>query len=315
MNAVSAWFYCICAAFLLALASHQASAQNCPDADPAALEWLNKMSRSSHEVSYRGVVTFQRGDDMQVMQVSHSVANGTASESLTQLTGQGAQVVRVDHPLHCVHPGHKLLQIGDQLQVGNCGISAHYRFSVGEGERIAGLKAVRIQVQPKDMYRHGYVMELDQKTGLLLKMQTVGRGQKILEKFQFADLSFTDEVAATSDVETIHRAIHPNPVQDPAILLAGVWEVRWIPEGFTVTDSSEGDLSRRTYTDGLAVFSVFLERLSSQIKPGEGIVRRGSTLSYTRGMSMSGAPVLVTVIGEVPLNTARMVADSIRGPR
>jgi negative regulator of sigma E activity len=26
---------------------------------------------------------------------------------------------------------------------------------------------------------------------------------------------------------------------------------------------------------------------------------------------MSGMPVLVTVIGEVPLNTARMVADSV----
>lgn len=315
MNLVSARLYCAVSAFLLALLSFQSSAQNCPDADPVALEWLNKMSRSSHEVNYRGVVTFQRGDDMQVMQVSHSVANGTASESLTQLTGQGAQVVRVDHPLHCVHPGHKLLQIGDQLQAGNCGISAHYRFSVGEGERIAGREAVRILVQPKDMYRHGYVMELDQKTGLLLKIQTVGRGQKILEKFQFADLSFTDEFATTSDVDTVHQAIHPQPAQDPEILPAGGWNVRWIPDGFTVTDISQDDISRRTYTDGLAVFSVFLERLSTQIKPGEGVVRRGGTLSYTRGMSMSGAPVLVTVIGEVPLNTARMVADSIRGPR
>ena len=312
MNLVSVRFSAAVSALLLAVFSFQASAQKCPDADPVALEWLDKMSRSSHEVSYHGVVTFQRGDDMQVMQISHSVANGSASESLTQLTGQGAQVVRVDHPLHCVHPGHKLLQVGDQLQAGNCGISTHYRFSVGEGERIAGRKAVRILIQPKDMYRHGYVMELDRKTGLLLKIQTVGRGQKILERFQFADLSFTDEVATASDVNTVHEAIHPLPAQDPAVLPAGGWSLHWIPDGFTVTDSSEGDLSRRTYTDGLAVFSVFLEKLSAQIKPGEGVVRRGGTLSYTRGMSMSGAPVLVTVIGEVPLNTARMVADSIR---
>jgi sigma-E factor negative regulatory protein RseB len=69
---------------------------------------------------------------------------------------------------------------------------------------------------------------------------------------------------------------------------------------------------RRTYTDGLAVFSVFLEVLSEDIRPGEGVVRTGGTTSYTRGMHMSGRPVLVTVIGEVPLNTARMVADSIR---
>lgn len=315
MSLASVRFTAVGSALLLVLFSFQASAQTCPDADPVALEWLNKMSRSSHEVNYRGVVTFQRGDDMQVMQVSHSVANGSASESLTQLTGQGAQVVRVDHPLHCVHPGHKLLQVGDQLQGGNCGISAHYRFSVGEGERIAGRKAVRILIQPKDMYRHGYVMELDRKTGLLLKIQTVGRGQKVLERFQFADLSFTDEVTTASEADTVHQAIHPHPAQDPAALPAGGWNLRWIPDGFTVTDNSEEDLSRRTYTDGLAVFSVFLEKLSAQIKPGEGVVRRGGTLSYTRGMSMSGAPVLVTVIGEVPLNTARMVADSIRWSR
>ena len=68
---------------------------------------------------------------------------------------------------------------------------------------------------------------------------------------------------------------------------------------------------RRTFTDGLAVFSIFLELLSQDITPGEGVVRSGGTVSYTRGMSMSGMPVLVTVIGEVPLNTARMVADSV----
>lgn len=302
----------ILSALALALLSLQPAAQDCPDADAVALEWLKKMSRSSHEVSYQGVVTFQRGDDMQVMQVSHSVANGTSSESLTQLTGQGARVVRVDHPLHCVHPGHKLLQVGDQLEAGKCGVSSHYRFSVGEGERIAGRKAVRISVQPKDMYRYGYILELDRKTGLLLKIETLGRGQKTLEKFQFADVSFTGETTVPADVETVHRANHPDPARESAVLSAVGWSTHWIPEGFMVTDSPEQDMSRRTYTDGLAVFSVFLEQLSEQIKPGEGVVRRGGTLSYTRGMVLSGAPVLVTVIGEVPLNTARMVADSIR---
>ncbi len=52
--------------------------------------------------------------------------------------------------------------------------------------------------------------------------------------------------------------------------------------------------------------------LPGDIKAGEGVVRHGGTTSYTRGMHMSGKPALVTVIGEVPVNTARMVADSIR---
>jgi sigma-E factor negative regulatory protein RseB len=41
------------------------------------------------------------------------------------------------------------------------------------------------------------------------------------------------------------------------------------------------------------------------------VARNGSTISYTRGMRLPGQPLLVTVLGEVPVNTARMVADSI----
>lgn len=290
----------------------RADAAACPDADPVALGWLDKMSRSLHQVSYNGVVTLQRGNDMQVMQVSHSVSGDSSSERLTQLTGQGAQVERLDHPLECIHPGHRLLQVGADLQAGHCGIAEQYRFSVGDGERVAGRKAVRIRIEPRDMYRYGYVMELDRETGLLLKTETVGRGDKVLEKFQFANLSYTGQIPEGTEVNIVHQAKHPHPqAAASTVFFAGQWEVRWVPRGFTATDNSADNAGRRTYTDGLAVFSVFLEELGREIRPGEGVVRSGGTTSYTRGMSLVGQPVLVTVIGEVPVNTARMVADSI----
>jgi sigma-E factor negative regulatory protein RseB len=302
--------YCLLVV-LLAPLSLSAFAVDCPQADQAALEWLSKMSRSSSEVNYHGVVTFQRGEKMQVMQVSHSVVDGTASESMTQLTGQGAQVVRVDHPLHCVHPGHRLLRVGSDIKDGHCGLASYYRFSVEDGERVAGRNAVRINIEPGDMYRYGYVLELDRETGLLLKAQTEGHGRKILERFQFASLSFVEGETSTAGVNVVHRAHHPTPASAQQIPDGGDWRVAWLPEGFTATDVDAQDGSRRTYTDGLAVFSVFLEELAREIRPGEGVVRRGGTTSYTRGMDLAGQSVLVTVIGEVPLNTARMVADSV----
>lgn len=309
---------------VLLFCAGRATASVCPELHPEALRWLDKMSRSAHEVSYQGVVTFQRGDDMQVMQISHSVDGSAASESLTQLTGQGAQVVRVEHPLDCIHPGHKLLRLGTELgtggnthsATGQCGLSEFYRFSVAEGERVAGRKAVRVLIAPRDMYRYGYVMELDKKTGLLLKTQTIGRGEKVLERFQFANLSYGEELSPPAAVDLVHRATHPgvvSPMGDaPAErYFSGDWTVRWLPGGFTTTDDSPAGGRRRTYTDGLAVFSVFLEMLPRDIQPGEGVARRGGTTSYTRGLRMGDKPALVTVIGEVPINTARMVADSI----
>ena len=297
---------------LSVLMAGTASAAGCPGADATALSWLDKMSTSLHQVSYHGVVTLQRGDDMQVMQVSHSVEHGTSSERLTQLTGQGAQIERANHPLECIHPGHKLLRIGADLQAGRCGIAEHYRFSVADGERVAGRRAVRIRIEPRDMYRFGYVMELDRETGLLLKTVTVGRGEKILEKFQFADLSYTGAIPEGTEVNLIHEAQHPHPqwpVTSPTV--ARGWAVSWVPRGFMATDTHQGNVGRRTYDhddlgdDGLVVVIVVL------VAAREGLVRSGGTTSYTRGMSLTGQPVLVTVIGEVPVNTARMVADSI----
>ncbi len=306
----------------------QVRAASCPNVNHEALAWLDKMSHSAREISYQGVVTFQLGEDMQTMQISHSVNTTGASESLTQLTGQSARVTRVNHPLDCIHPGHKLLRLSEEIsQVArlpgtngpeDCGISGHYQFSVLEGERIAGRDAVRIVIAPRDMYRYGYVMELDNKTGLLLKESTIGRGDIVLERFQFADIAYTNETIPTDSVDVVHHARHPelqaHTTAGPLVdhYRAALWNPTWLPKGFMSTDDVSDSVRRRTYTDGLAVFSVFLEILPGDIQAGEGVVRHGSTTSYTRGMRLGGKPALITIIGEVPLNTARMVADSVR---
>jgi len=306
----------------------QVRADSCPEVNHEALAWLDKMSHSAREVSYQGVVTFQLGDDMQVMQISHSVDTAGTSESLTQLTGQGARVTRINHPLDCIHPGHKLLRLSEDIRAGarlpgttgpqDCGIAGHYQFSVLEGERIAGRKAIRIIIEARDMYRYGYVMELDKKTGLLLKERTIGRGDKVLERFQFANISYTNENIPTDSVDVVHHASHPERKAhtgvEPSVdhYPAALWNPLWLPKGFMSTDDASNSAKRRTYTDGLAVFSVFLEILPRDIQPGEGVVRHGGTTSYTRGIRIDSKPALITVIGEVPVNTARMVADSVR---
>jgi len=289
-----------------------AAATVCSDSDAVALEWLDKMSKNMREVNYQGVVTLQRDDEMQVMQVSHFVDHGRSSERLTELTGQGAQVERVEHPLDCLHPGDKLLRLSEMLQVDRCGLAEQYRFSVVDDERVAGRKTLRINIAPRDIYRFGYAMSLDRETGLLLKSQTISHDHRTLETTQFAQISYTDDVPASSDVDVVHEAQHPHP-ESPSVNVASArhWTIGWVPSGFSATDSSLGINGRRTYTDGLAVFSVFLENQGQQIRPGEGQVMHGGTITYTRGRRLGGQPVLVTVIGEVPLNTARMVADSV----
>jgi sigma-E factor negative regulatory protein RseB len=108
------------------------------------------------------------------------------------------------------------------------------------------------------------------------------------------------------------RAAHQHPQQVQALSKGPEWDIGWIPEGFLTTDAAPLASPRKSYTDGLASFSVFLEPLSAAIKPGEGVQREGSTVAYTRGRVLQQRPMLVTVLGEIPTNTARMVADSVR---
>src|SRR5690606_9700718 len=141
-----------------------------------------------------------------------------------------------------------------------------YRFRVAEGERVAGRNSVRIIIKPRDLYRFGYVMALDQETGLLLKSQTISHGKKILETMQFAHLSYSDAIPATGSIQVVHTALHPDTdavASDNSV--ARPWTVEWLPRGFTATETTLGNNGRRTYTDGLAVFSVFLEELSIEI--------------------------------------------------
>jgi sigma-E factor negative regulatory protein RseB len=290
-----------------------ADVKDCPEGDAVALQWLDKMSRSLRQTSYQGVVTLQRDDDMQVLLITHSVEEGNSFERLTELTGQGAQVERSAHPLKCVHPGDQMLRLESLSQADRCGIAEQYRFSVAGDELVAGRNAIRIIIKPRDMYRFGYVMALDQETGLLLKSQTIHHGQRTLETMQFAHVSYSDAIPEMARGQVVHEALHSEPDETASnTSVARPWTVGWLPHGFAPTDATLGNNRRRTYTDGLAVFSVFLEDISAELVPGEGLVRQGGTMTYTRGRNLAGEPVLVTVIGEVPVNTARMVADSVQ---
>lgn len=293
--------------------SGQAAPPACPGANPDALAWLERMSLSHEQLSYQGVVTFQRGDDLQSMRVARSVRDGQSREYLTRLTGQDARITRAGHPQDCLHPGHSLLRPATGGEAGVCGLARFYRFEVQEGERIAGRNTVRLTAHPRDMYRYAHTFELDLETGLLLRTQTLGSDDRVLERVQFAELRLGEPGDASQAPAVEHAAGHSHPEQETGQRDAGLpWQVSWLPDGFTGTDAAGARHPRRTFTDGLAVFSVFIEPLRDGFSPGEGLVREGSTASYTRGMLLAERPVLVTVIGEVPVNTARMVADSVR---
>jgi sigma-E factor negative regulatory protein RseB len=312
--------------------------EDCGDLDPEVRALLAGLVDSASGVEYRGVVTLQRGEDTQVMEVSHRLQGASSEAQLSALRGDGIEVRRAGHPSGCLHPGHLLLLEDGGGSRGICELASHYRFRLLSretvaGETVAGREVYRLLAEPLDMYRFGYVFLIDRESALMLSSTTLAPDQRVLEQFQFASLQLEQADAASAEalsgdaVETtatgslaaadgtgdpVHDARHPHPGEASDLRLGKPWGLNWLPAGFIATDAALPQSQRKTYTDGLASFSVFFEPLSRPLEPGEGVERQGSTVAYTRGLVLRGQPVLVTVLGEIPTNTARMVADSVR---
>ena len=287
-----------------------AAGTDCASLDTRTRQLLEALAGGGDAVEFSGVVALQRGGDMQIMEISRRVTDGVATQRLARLTGQDAHVLGAEHPLTCVHPGHRLLTAASGTGAGVCELARHYRFRLAPGEPIAGRPAVQLRAEPLDMYRFGHVFDVDRESSLLLRASTLGADQRVLEQYQFASLHFAAQPAARS-VAVEHRAAHPHPDEPPQSPGGPAWQVAWLPAGFVATDAAPPRSRRKSFTDGLATFSVFLEPLSQAIRDGEGVERQGSTVAYTRGMQLREQAVLITVLGEIPTNTARIVADSV----
>ncbi len=288
-------------------------AQHCDEDSRKALAWLDKTSRAWDELSYRGVVSIQRGDDIQVIEVAHRAGGQTSNELISALTDRGGSAQSIEHSVKGMHPGQQLLRYGAQAEggAGGCGVARYYSLSLSEGQPVAGQDTVHLYLKPRDVYRYGYLMALDKHTGLLLKAQIISPQGKTLERFQFARIEYSAPLAGIEvEVPTAAQVAADEVVGMPVV---PVWAPKWLPEGFVLTDT-RNPLQRLTYTDGLSVFSVFRELVDEPIVAGEGVVRLGGTVSYTRGVMHANQAVLVTVVGDVPVNTARMVADAVLRP-
>lgn len=306
--------FALCA---ITLISVESQASECSQQDVEARQLLDKMSRSLRDQNYRGIFTYEHGAQMQSLSIDHQVNDGVEYEQLTHLDGKLRRVVRKDHPLNCIHPGHRLVRFSDHVSDDKgCGLSAFYRFSVGPGQRVAGRESVQLRVIPRDMYRYGYQFSLDKSSALLLKSQVMGQKGQVLERFKFSalDISNTVDTKLTKS-DSDHLAHHPQIEHKVENKGYGAWLIGWTPPGFILASlPSLNNVSAYTYTDGLAVFSVIVEPLGKAAASvdGEGKAQQGATMAFTRAINQGSEFYLVTVIGEVPLDTAKRVAASVK---
>ena len=273
------WARC-CLAALVGVMAEPASAVECEFTSPAERA-LQKMF-SHQEVSFEGTVLFERAGNRQFMMVRWPDAEGRGAMRRMNAS---------------VNPPTERWPSPVKSPERICDVLRMYSPALGAERVVAGRLTQLLSLKPKDPLRLAHRFDLDAETGMVLAMATAGTDGQVLERFEYAHIQFGD-VATETSFERSDETYSRGRAVIPGFFLMSEDPVNGV---FVVSD-------------GLATASIFVEPLLAGAPPGEGAVIEGATLTYTRGVTGAEGRLLISVLGEIPVVTARMLADAVRTP-
>ena len=286
---------------------------------------LQRMQQAAQQLNYVGLFTYQHGSHLVASQIVHQAAGagGSVRERIELLDGpkqreflrEGKTVLSLlpEVPLVLVEqretehfPG---LITGDPRRLTDWyGVQM-----LPDPGRVAGRACTQAELQPRDAWRWGYRLCVDDEHGLLLKVQTLDAEGDILEQAAFSELAIEAQVdpqllASRHDWHEWRRVQGGHQ----ASLAAAGWQVQ-APPGFAPVSEvvrkikGRAKVHQMVLTDGLSAISVFIEPYDPTLGVAESVGGYGATSIY-RGRKNDS---WVTVLGEVPPQTVRAVADSL----
>lgn len=311
-------------------------------ADGDAADWLLQMTDAARSVNYQGVVVYRGDDILETFRVVHRYGDGDERERVQSLTGQVREVLKDDNQVICILPKNQrvttdrptpkgLFPSLDRKRLEQ--ISEVYSMRDLGAARVAGRNCRGIQIRPRDEYRYGYEVWADEVTAVPLKVSLLGEAGRILEQMFFTDVEFPETIPDAAfqtafDPETMRRvtiksagAISESAAEDVGPV-AGAPERHLddasLPPGFHVAmretrtlPGGRGQMEHVLLSDGLSTISVFRsQQVVADNGDGgfEGVSQMGPLNAYGRVIGR----MRVTVVGDVPPATVRMIGDSFK---
>ena len=297
--------------------------------DPDARAWLERMSRALSTQSYDGRFFHLRQARSESMRIIHRVdSRGRITERLVSLDGSGREIVRNESEVICYFPDKRVVFVEKRtdnnslvsaLPVYNDALESSYQIERSGGVvKAFGRKTQIIEVKPRDQYRYGYKLWLDQETAMPLKSQLCDNNGRVIEQILFAELNLRDRIPADELKASITGEDFKWVRQDGTVAAAPSavvgWSVTQLPAGFRLTTwrmqviaGSPSPVRHLVYSDGLASVSVFIEPRGAQIVPLHGLAKVGGAFAYSRDLDGHQ----VTAVGEVPAATVEAIATGV----
>jgi sigma-E factor negative regulatory protein RseB len=295
--------------------------------DREARQWLERMSEALATRNYEGRFFHLRDSRRESMRIYHRVDKGKVTERLVSLDGSGREIIRNQSEVICYLPDRRTVLVEKRtddstllaaVPAYNEELEAHYNIERGPFTKALGRRTQVINVTPRDQFRYGYRLWLDDETAMPLKSQLCDREGNVIEQILFAELNFRDRIPADSLKPSISgegfRWIRQDAQPQLAGGQVGGWGVIRLPAGFRLTAwriqfiaGSTVPVQHLVYSDGLASVSVFIEPSDPQAQPMKGLAKVGAAFAFSRAMDGHQ----VTAVGEVPPVTLEAIAASV----
>jgi len=307
--------------------------QPTPPAAEEARQWLERMIQATQTLNYEGTFIYLQGSHVEAMRIIHGSGPDGERQRLFSLSGPPREVVFInDHVVRLLprqqaaFPGGDYQRSPFPLSIPNelGRLENRYTFEILGEDRIAGLETRVIAIKPKDVWRFGYRLWLDEETGMLLRSALLNEQGQPVEQLMFTDFQIKlhiDESAFRSPALPPDAVLNPTHPSHPEPLPSGepveksAWRVGSLPEGFSkvlhnrfTEASGQHPTEHLVFADGLATISVFLEKLDEAPPLLQGKSQFGSMNAF--GAVAAGHQVLV--VGEVPAATVQRIAASIQ---
>lgn len=282
---------------------------------------LEAMTTASRQLDYRGIFTYEYAGVLKSVEVTHVVRDGIEHERWFYLNGPPQEILRRGAPCHGAAAGN--LDRIARPAVDYQQLASHYDLHLWGEDRIADRPVWVLQLAPRDAHRYGFVFSVDKQSGLLLQSLLLDTNRRVLERFQYLRLDYAVDdgdaralMAATAAREggrgeAATDAAGCEPV--PEAHQGSGWQAGWIPPGFRLMarEVDGANIESLLFSDGLSVFSVFFDPGGGGRLP-EVQAQRGATVAQLARVETGGASYLVSVVGEIPIETAQRVAGFVR---
>lgn len=308
----------------LAWAAGSASAQTTHEA--RAL--LSRIYEATQTLSYTGTFVFQYGQRSETSRVTRRASTAGNVERLEVLDGAPREIVRTKDGVRCYLPKSRTLKIGRRgaargfpalLPAQLDALLRHYSVALGPMDRVAERACQTLALQPKDTLRYGYELCADNESGMLLRAITLSEANVPVEQFSFTQLTIGEVRAEAVEPPQAPRSWRVEEASvRPANLEAEGWRIESDLPGFQKivevmrVSPERHPIGQVVYSDGLAAVSVFVEAARERRQPvAIGAVNVGGINIYVREVGDH----VVTVVGETPAASVRLIAERVRYQR